>query len=518
LLQVFEKDIPGSGKLFVLNILSPDDMKMHDLVKNHYQIIDPRHFMKGFLTQIGGNDVVVARVTMSNSVQIKEFMESPEAKRIDFFILPSYNSKEYLTNDEKKLTDRPYGWEPTKEPPAKPPVEQPKQPSAQGPVGPPVNPEYAFDDNGGSRSDGDNKQKPEEPSANQGGDKTTDSDSQPATPSKDSESQGIINIQSLDENNRPSQTVPQPKNPLPPPDIDLSVKDRQYMEMTNKYRVIPEVNGAEGMREVYFKRGRNGQRIIRVSDIIMYENTPEVPEIKKMVDETEEASNDMRSRTVLIRTVNNYPNMIMYRKTNPYTGPEACKECHQISYDKWKSSVHATALDGLKKKKKQKDETCLKCHQTEWIQPTNYNEWTFDKFAPELGCESCHGPGQAHIEMINYVMDEKYRKYWEDIKSQVPYLVTEGPLSKNTCLKCHDKANSPDFDFVKYWEIIAHDEPDVKELPQPKPKTETPGLVNQGPQIPGHQQVIPSQPQKPKTDEKSGGKGKADSGNKSRGK
>jgi len=499
--QAFEKDIPGMGNLYVLNLLSPDDLKSNDLIKNHYEVMEPEHFLKNFMTQVGGNDVVVARILIYNTDEIQKILNSPEAQRIDFFILTTNDITKYLSDEEKELIKKPYGWEPIKEPPAKKPKEEtPERPLDQGFIGPELPPSS---NTGGATSptDGNNEKSGSgEPSANQGGGKTDEGSNNP--PVKVIPGVGNQNpVVTQNPNDANQSSGPGSRNPLPKRDINLDVNQRQFMEITNKYRAVPEISSAEGMREVYFKRSVRGSKTVKVSDIIIYENIPEMPEVKKLTDETENTTRIMREKDVILKTINNLPNTFMYSKTNPYAGSEACKECHEISYNKWKSSAHAKAAQTLKNKHQEKNEVCLKCHSTEWIQQPTWPEWTFDKFAPEMGCESCHGPGQAHIGMINIMVQSKNRQYWEDIKVKVKYLQTEGPLSKNTCLKCHDQANSPDFDFVKYWDKISHDEPEVKILPPPK-EPEKAVTSEGGPHIPGQPSTPLQPPTKPKKDDK----------------
>ena len=73
-----------------------------------------------------------------------------------------------------------------------------------------------------------------------------------------------------------------------------------------------------------------------------------------------------------------------------------------------------------------------------------------------VSCENCHGPGSAHVASQNgegNYTDEQTTQFVEQMRL---------PLDKarDTCLKCHDLDNSPDFHvkgaFDEYWEKIAH--------------------------------------------------------------
>ncbi|HEV3138843.1 MAG TPA: hypothetical protein VGZ26_13090, partial [Pirellulales bacterium] len=68
------------------------------------------------------------------------------------------------------------------------------------------------------------------------------------------------------------------------------------------------------------------------------------------------------------------------------------------------------------------------------------------------GCENCHGPGAAHIaaekgdnEAQRAALRELLHLTWEQAKTE-------------TCIKCHDHDNSPEFgkNSEKYWSEIEH--------------------------------------------------------------
>ena len=49
-------------------------------------------------------------------------------------------------------------------------------------------------------------------------------------------------------------------------------------------------------------------------------------------------------------------------------------------------------------------------------------------------CEACHGPLKGHPEDANVMVS---------------------PVTETTCTRCHDEANSPDFDLESYWRKAA---------------------------------------------------------------
>ncbi|PQO34811.1 hypothetical protein DTL21_15055 [Bremerella cremea] len=151
-----------------------------------------------------------------------------------------------------------------------------------------------------------------------------------------------------------------------------------------------------------------------------------------------------------------------------FVGSESCKDCHEDAYDVWKGSKHSHATQTLVhpperfQVPRHFDPECLACHVTGW-NPATYLPFESGYLGLEetpkmhnVSCENCHGPGSAHVASQNgdgdFTADQTTR-FTEQMKL---------PLDKarDTCLKCHDLDNSPDFHvpgaFDEYWEEIAH--------------------------------------------------------------
>jgi len=114
-----------------------------------------------------------------------------------------------------------------------------------------------------------------------------------------------------------------------------------------------------------------------------------------------------------------------------FLGAQVCARCHQTAFDSWKDSHHATSMAVLEKKAMETSAECLKCHVTGFNQPSGY-----PNLSTELGsvsCEQCHGFGTLHGDKT--------------------FVMKPGAES---CTTCHDKKNSPNFDYATYWKKIAH--------------------------------------------------------------
>jgi hypothetical protein len=118
-------------------------------------------------------------------------------------------------------------------------------------------------------------------------------------------------------------------------------------------------------------------------------------------------------------------------------GDKACKKCHDEDCRELRKSKHAAAWEALKAKGAHVDPDCQRCHTTGYGLPGGFASVRRDAAMVNIGCESCHGPSQAHAA-----------------KSDVhtPYF----GRAKDHCTGCHDRENSPKFDYDKYWEKIRH--------------------------------------------------------------
>jgi hypothetical protein len=85
-----------------------------------------------------------------------------------------------------------------------------------------------------------------------------------------------------------------------------------------------------------------------------------------------------------------------------YASNTACEFCHQPALAQWKTTDHAQAFATLKKKKHDRDPSCLGCHMTGFLQPggTRSIATAAEQFS-DVGCESCHGPSTAHVRSNN---------------------------------------------------------------------------------------------------------------------
>lgn len=137
-----------------------------------------------------------------------------------------------------------------------------------------------------------------------------------------------------------------------------------------------------------------------------------------------------------------------------YVGNNKCRMCHMKEHKSWQATPHAKALESLKGLSAEKvaefagklnvkvagaadqAKECLQCHVTGNAQASGYPASDSTKTAALSGvtCESCHGPGSAHVAAAK-----------EAKKAAI-----NGKIGENFCRDCHTPAMSPKFDFATY--------------------------------------------------------------------
>ncbi len=120
-------------------------------------------------------------------------------------------------------------------------------------------------------------------------------------------------------------------------------------------------------------------------------------------------------------------------------GTDTCQECHADDCSLWRKSKHAQAWNSLIQKGAQADPDCQRCHTTGYGLPGGFASVRSGGRLVDSGCENCHGPSKAHVKDEN-VLTAYYAQ------------------AKDRCISCHDRENSPEFNYDKYWAEIVHGE------------------------------------------------------------
>jgi Cytochrome c554 and c-prime len=119
-----------------------------------------------------------------------------------------------------------------------------------------------------------------------------------------------------------------------------------------------------------------------------------------------------------------------------FVGNEACVACHAAQSTQWKTTFHSHAHETLVKDDKDHDPECQTCHTTGFGFKTGFVAPSVTPDRWEVGCESCHGGGAAHVK------EPKTPGY--------------GTVSEATCRGCHTADRSPDFNYSTYLPKVTH--------------------------------------------------------------
>lgn len=118
-----------------------------------------------------------------------------------------------------------------------------------------------------------------------------------------------------------------------------------------------------------------------------------------------------------------------------FVGNANCATCHQADSQHWEGTKHAIAWHTLVEKRAHVDSYCQQCHTIGFGQAGGFSSIGRTPQMTAVGCENCHGPGSLHAANPRLKM----------------------PVSaRDACVHCHDRENSPNFDYSTYWAKIVH--------------------------------------------------------------
>jgi len=127
--------------------------------------------------------------------------------------------------------------------------------------------------------------------------------------------------------------------------------------------------------------------------------------------------------------------------TQRYMGHDSCIQCHPEVAAQWARSPHASSWLHLGERGETGNPDCLTCHTTGFGRVGGFVDPSKDKSLLNVQCEGCHGPMALHLA-------QAAKRGVRPDPGQ--------PVRQETCLRCHDEANSPKFDCEEYVSRIAH--------------------------------------------------------------
>jgi hypothetical protein len=139
-----------------------------------------------------------------------------------------------------------------------------------------------------------------------------------------------------------------------------------------------------------------------------------------------------------------------------YVGSKRCANCHKAEYKVWKDSKHAhaykTLVDTPNPSLRQYDPECVTCHVVGFAYKTGYHDEVTTPLLKDVGCESCHGPGSAHVADTDNLKIREAMNPWK----AVPAGRLRDLQIDKFCQSCHDIDNDVHWDFTKNWPKVVH--------------------------------------------------------------
>jgi len=126
-------------------------------------------------------------------------------------------------------------------------------------------------------------------------------------------------------------------------------------------------------------------------------------------------------------------------------GAAKCLSCHPTEHAAWLEGPHRGAMNTLQVDDKHKEPGCVRCHATAKEAGPAPEELSGFHLLDGVGCESCHGPGQAHVAA------EGGTDNIEGLGDDCPVCVIEA-----VCTSCHTAEMDPDWDLDEALPKVSH--------------------------------------------------------------
>lgn len=126
-------------------------------------------------------------------------------------------------------------------------------------------------------------------------------------------------------------------------------------------------------------------------------------------------------------------------------GTAACLTCHPAEHAAWLDDPHRRAMKTLQAEGKADEVGCVRCHATAkeaGVPPTELSGY---RTLEGVGCESCHGPGKAHVDA------KGAPDTIEGLGDDCPVCVIEA-----VCTSCHTAEMDPDWDLETMLPKVKH--------------------------------------------------------------
>jgi hypothetical protein len=220
--------------------------------------------------------------------------------------------------------------------------------------------------------------------------------------------------------------------------IDIIIDGFKHQSSTppasiNKSTIVYAEDEGRVLGELRFAVGA-GSGDVKPLMHVLTRNMPDDPEMARFIAKAKTEISEVQNQ--LAKGTGSSPVKVEPAFESDFITSVNCAPCHQAAFDVWSKSKHAHAIEILVKEKKQFDTSCVVCHVTGSGKPGGFLDLYKTAQLANVQCEACHGTGREH--RLN------------------PSSAKAARVSIETCVVCHTKSNSPEFEFASYWEKIKH--------------------------------------------------------------
>ena len=108
-----------------------------------------------------------------------------------------------------------------------------------------------------------------------------------------------------------------------------------------------------------------------------------------------------------------------------FVGSSKCRLCHLKEFKTWKATKHASNFETLIGDERT-DPDCVACHSTGYGKPGGFISEEETPKLVNVGCESCHGAGSAHVDAAKNAPESGE---WDTKTDKKP---------RTVCTNCHN--------------------------------------------------------------------------------
>jgi hypothetical protein len=164
--------------------------------------------------------------------------------------------------------------------------------------------------------------------------------------------------------------------------------------------------------------------------------------------------NELRERRYELASAEGMERLVSQESTaDEFVGDKACAACHADAHKVATAAKHEHAFQTLVEKQSEFDPECLKCHTVGYGLNSGFVDASKTPYLANVQCENCHGRGKEHVKQMIAVLKQTTLPAAQALAAKPSTLK---PVTQATCISCHDKENSENFAYAKFWPQIAH--------------------------------------------------------------